>query len=85
MPNVAPVQHFCCGFDHADLVSSFRGSKYLPKFIISNVLVFVFEYEHFKRFVKKKIIFSRIRGRFGIGHIIQIGGDTAQGIFFDTA
>ena len=30
-PNITPVQHFCSGFDHANLVSSFRGSKYLPK------------------------------------------------------
>ena len=30
-PNVTPVQHFCSGFDHANLVISFRGSKYLPK------------------------------------------------------
>ena len=30
-PNVTPVQHFSSGFDHAHLVSSFRGSKYLPK------------------------------------------------------
>ena len=30
-PNVTPVQHFCSGFDHANLVSSFRGFKYLPK------------------------------------------------------
>ena len=29
--NVTPVQHFCIAFDHANLVSSFRGSKYLPK------------------------------------------------------
>ena len=31
-PNVTPVQHFCSGFDHANLVSSFLSSKYLPKF-----------------------------------------------------
>ena len=30
-PNITPVQHFCSGFDHANLVSSFRGSKYIPK------------------------------------------------------
>ena len=30
-PNVTPVQHFCSGFDHANLVSSFHGSKFLPK------------------------------------------------------
>ena len=43
------VQRFCSGLDHADLVSSFRGSKYLLKIRISNVNVF--EYEHLKRFV----------------------------------
>ena len=30
-PNVTPVQHFCSGFDHANLVSSFHGSKFLTK------------------------------------------------------
>ena len=30
-PNVTPVQHFCNCFDHANLVSSVCGSKYLPK------------------------------------------------------
>ena len=30
-PYVTPVQHFCSGFEHANLVSSFSDSKYLPK------------------------------------------------------
>ena len=30
-PNITPIQYFCSGFDHANLVSPFRGSKYLPK------------------------------------------------------
>ena len=29
--NVTPVQDFGRGFDHANLVSSFLGSNYLPK------------------------------------------------------
>ena len=49
-PNVTPVQHFCSGFDHASLVSSFRGFKYLPK--LDSVMCFL-EYEHLKRFVWK--------------------------------
>ena len=48
-PNVTPGKHFCCGFDHANLVSSFRVSKYLPKIRFSNV--YFFECEHLKRFV----------------------------------
>ena len=48
-PNVLPVQHVCSGFDQANLVSSFHGSKYLPNIIFSNV--YFFEYEHLKRFV----------------------------------
>ena len=43
-PNVTPVQHFSSGFDHANLVSSFQGSKYLPKNKFS--IVNYFEYEH---------------------------------------
>ena len=48
-PNVTPVQHFCSGFDHANLVSPFHGYKYLPKFIFS--IVYFFEYGHLKCFV----------------------------------
>ena len=40
-PNDTPVQHFLSGFDHANLVSSFRGSKYLPKIGFSNVYIFL--------------------------------------------
>ena len=32
-PNVTQVQHFCCGFDHVNLVSSFCGSIYLLEMI----------------------------------------------------
>ena len=39
-PFVIPVQHFCSGFDLAYRVSSFRGSKYLPKIRFSNVCFF---------------------------------------------
>ena len=39
-PNTTPVQHCCSGFDHANLVSSFLGSKYLPKIRFSNVYIF---------------------------------------------
>ena len=37
LPNVIPAQYFCSGFDHANLVNSFRGTKYLPKITFSNV------------------------------------------------
>ena len=30
-PNVSPVQHFCSGFDHADLLSFFSGSNFYQK------------------------------------------------------
>ena len=41
-PNVSPVQHFCSGFDHANLVSFFRGSNFYKKldsvmFIFTNM------------------------------------------------
>ena len=36
-PNDLPVQHFCSGFDQANLVSSFHGSKYLSNILFSNV------------------------------------------------
>ena len=39
-PNVTLVQHFCSGFDQVNLVSYFRGSKYLPKVRFSNVYFF---------------------------------------------
>ena len=35
-PSVTPVQHFCSGFDHANFVSSLRGSKFLPNIRNSN-------------------------------------------------
>ena len=44
-PNVTSVQHFSSGFDHANLESSFRGSKNFTKMFI------FFEYEHLKHFV----------------------------------
>ena len=39
------VTYTFCGYDQASLVSSFRGSKYLPEIRSSNV--YFFEYEHF--------------------------------------
>ena len=48
-PKLTPVQHFCIDFEHANLVSFFRGSKYLPKNGFSNV--YFFKYEHLKRLV----------------------------------
>ena len=30
-PNVSPVQHFCSGFDHADLVIFSSGSNFYQK------------------------------------------------------
>ena len=48
-PIVTLVQHSCSGFDHANLLGSFHGSKYLPKIRFSNV--YIFEYEHLKSFV----------------------------------
>ena len=48
-PNITSVQHFCSGFDHANLESSFRVSKYLPKIGFSNV--YFFEYERLKHFL----------------------------------
>ena len=41
-PNVTPVQDFCRGFDHANLVSSFLGSNYLPKNYLNNIRSCVF-------------------------------------------
>ena len=35
--NVTQVQHFCRGFDHANLVSSFRGLKYFPKIYLNKI------------------------------------------------
>ena len=49
-PNVTPVQHFRSAFDHANFVSSFRGSKSLPK-LNSVMFFYFFKYEHLKRFV----------------------------------
>ena len=50
-PNVTPVQHVCSGVDQAKLVSSFCGSKCLPKIGFNNV--HIFKYEHLKHFVWK--------------------------------
>ena len=52
-PNVTLVQLFCKGVDHANLVSSFHGSKYLPKIRFSIKCAFFFKYKHLKRFVIK--------------------------------
>ena len=35
--NVTQVQYFCRGFDHANLVSSFRGLKYFPKIYLNKI------------------------------------------------
>ena len=35
--NVTPVQHFCMGFDHANIVNSFRGSNYLPRIYLNKI------------------------------------------------
>ena len=32
-PNVSPVEHFCSGLDHANLVSFFRGSNFYKSYI----------------------------------------------------
>ena len=37
LPNFTPVQHFCSGFEQADLTRTFRGSNFLPKIGFSNV------------------------------------------------
>ena len=55
-PHVTPVQNFCGGFDHTNLVYTFHGSEYLPKITYSNV--YFFKYEHLKRFVWKDEIFA---------------------------
>ena len=36
-PNIIPVQHYCSGFGHANLLCFFRCSKYLPKIRFSDV------------------------------------------------
>ena len=62
-PNDTSVQHFCSGFDHANLVSFFNGSKYLPKIRFSNV--YFFDYENVKRFVKKYDKIFAYKRKFG--------------------
>ena len=44
-PNVSPVQHFCSGFDQANVVSVFW-FQFLPKIRFSNV--YIYKYEHLK-------------------------------------
>ena len=36
-PNIIPVRNYCSGFGHANLLCSFRCSKYLPKIRFSDV------------------------------------------------
>ena len=48
---------FLQGFDHANRVSSFCGSKYLPKIRFSNV--YFFEYENVN-ILFEKIIYFRL-------------------------
>ena len=47
-PNVTHVQYVFSGFDHANRISSLRGSKYLPNNGFGNA--YTFEYENWKRF-----------------------------------
>ena len=68
-PNVLPVQHFCTGFDHVNLVSFFCGSNFLPKIRFSKV--YFYKYVHLKRWW----FFSPISGRLGIGHIFRTDGE----------
>ena len=69
-PNVSPVQHFCSGFDHTNLVF-FPWFKFLPKIWFNKV--YFYNYEHVKCFVLKGHNVSPICGRLGIGHIFQTG------------
>ena len=56
-PNVIPVQHICSGFDHADLVSSFR-VFFLPKIRFSNV--YFIEFWQVKNVLYEKMINFRL-------------------------
>ena len=72
--NVTPFQHFCSGFDHANLVSFFFGSNFLPKITFSNMYFFS-NISTLNALFEKMIIFSPISRRFRIGHICRTGGD----------
>ena len=74
-PNVSPVQHFCSGFKHANLVSFFLWFNLLPKIRFSNVYFYKYEHLHVKRVVYKDNNVSPISGRLGIGHLFRTGGD----------
>ena len=71
--NGQTVQHFCSGFDHANLVSSFRGFKYLPK--LDSVMHIFYNISTQNVLFEKMIIFLSTSGRFGIRHIFRTGGD----------
>ena len=72
--NVTPVQDICSGFDHANLASSFRGFKYLPK--VDSWMCFFFKYEQLKRFVwEDDNILACKRKIRKIGRIFRNGGD----------
>ena len=62
-PNVTAVHHFNKGFDYSNLVSSFCGPNIYQKFnSIRFNYVFIFEYEHLKRFIwQKNHIFAHER------------------------
>ena len=74
-PNVLPVQHVCTGFDQANLVSSFHGSKCLTNIKFSNVYFFS-NMSILNVLCKKMIIFSPIGARLRIGHIFRTGDDS---------
>ena len=65
--NVTPVQHFCRGFDQANCVNSFLGSKYS--------VICIFFKRAFETFYLKGGNISTISGIAGIRHIFQTGGD----------
>ena len=56
-PNISPVQHFCSGVDHANLVGSFRGSKYV--FFEYELLNVLFEKMIFNIFAYKRMTGNR--------------------------
>ena len=73
-PNVSPVQHFCSGFKHANLVSFFLWFNLLPKIRFSNVYFYKYEHLHVNVLFKKMIMFSPISGRWDSAHLFRTGG-----------
>ena len=74
-PKIIPVQHYCSGFGHANLLCSFRCSKYLPKIRFSDV--YLMNTNTLNVMFEKMVIFSHLSGRLGIGqcHIYRTDGD----------